>query len=443
MYSVTKRIKEIRQPRLGYLPVSEFEVVHLEDDSFITNFSENLSPSVVGTVVDYLTRFMFNRNATKAFEISLMGAERAGKIDTAKELVETIKGLDEKSIRAACTLASYDVFYRSPIDAYNATIQEPNRQTITNIKTMVRRAVSVFEKDGSVQMEGITFEDGYSEIVTAGDADFATSNTLWDMKVTRKENPDSKETLQLLIYYIMGCHSIHKDFFGRLSYIAFFNPRRNTIHRCAVNKISQELIKQIEDNVICYGKSWTEVLNEAHDRLYIKVKNGEWLDTYEVAELVRQPKQLVLWLVKNGFVHPKKRRSAYIYDPQEIIKLCDEDKKHITVDEWHRIGRSLYGPNQANWKFRCPICGKVAEIRDFQRSNDDVRGIYDACHKCKSWFDPYIWHNDTSCRYQYIDNEVNKTELAYGGIVIVEGNGKIHHAFEFADECVYNEIVEQ
>ena len=48
-----------------------------------------------------------------------------------------------------------------------------------------------------------TFEGGYTNIVSSGDGDYLTEDTLWDFKVS-KEEPKSKYTLQLLMYYIMG-----------------------------------------------------------------------------------------------------------------------------------------------------------------------------------------------------------------------------------------------
>lgn len=50
-------------------------------------------------------------------------------------------------------------------------------------------------------LKGFTFKGGYSPIVTAGDGDYLTKDTLWDFKVSKKEL-NSKHTLQLLMYYI-------------------------------------------------------------------------------------------------------------------------------------------------------------------------------------------------------------------------------------------------
>ena len=81
MASVTQRIAEIKQPRGGYLKPSEFEKIIINDGLQLG--PENISPSTVGLAVDYLSRFVMEREknpklpirfaANKAFEISIIG----------------------------------------------------------------------------------------------------------------------------------------------------------------------------------------------------------------------------------------------------------------------------------------------------------------------------------------------------------------------------------
>jgi hypothetical protein len=95
-----------------------------------------------------------------------------------------------------------------------------------------------------------TFGGGYTRTITNGDADFVTQDTIWDIKVT-KNSITIKHTLQLLIYYIMGIHSKH-EYFKNIKNIGIFNPRENSIYICPIANISKDLIKQIEEEVICY-----------------------------------------------------------------------------------------------------------------------------------------------------------------------------------------------
>lgn len=59
MYSVTRRIRETKQPRGGYIKPSSMMKTEF-DDGVILHENENISPSITGMAVDYLTRF-FNR----------------------------------------------------------------------------------------------------------------------------------------------------------------------------------------------------------------------------------------------------------------------------------------------------------------------------------------------------------------------------------------------
>lgn len=273
MATVTERIKEVRQPRGGYLSQTKFEKINCIDN--LELFEENLTPSLIGQVVDYLTRFMVNnqndsldekrKNINKAFEISIKGYEVRKKIISKSELMrdfkngieinqllDQIKGLDDGSIVAACKAANYDVWYRNP---YNALVLNydisPDANTIQNIRIMVNRGIEFFAKYGPIILDGFSFEkDGYSSVVTAGDGDYLTIDTIWDFKVLQNEI-DSKHTLQLLMYWVMGKHS-KNHIFDNINRIGIFNPRLNRIYLYDMRNISKEVIKEIEDKVICY-----------------------------------------------------------------------------------------------------------------------------------------------------------------------------------------------
>ena len=250
--SVTARIREIKQPRGGYLNPKEFEIIQLKNEKEL-NPIENISPSIVGTVVDYLTRFMTSNNKKTAFQISITGAIYIKEQKKAENLLQQIEGLDDKSISAACKLVGYDVVTRTgPANFVSVDTIQPNEETIFNIREMVERSIQFFKKYGPVVKYGITFMGGYTDIISTGDADFITEETLWDFKVS-KNPPDSKQTLQLLIYYLLGIHSIHyDDYFYLTHYLAIYNPRLNTIYRLDIDKIPEETINIVENEIIGY-----------------------------------------------------------------------------------------------------------------------------------------------------------------------------------------------
>ena len=186
MASVTQRIKQVKQPYGGYLPIKWFSKETF-NDGILLNEIENISPALVGLAVDYLTRFTLGSTVEQAFHISILGAGLIGKKADAYKLVSKISGLNDDSIIAACKLAGFDVCYRSSISGYKS-IEEisPDINTIQNIRTMVNRSMSFWKIYGPILHSEITFDGGYSSTVNAGDGDYVTEDTIWDFKVSKK-----------------------------------------------------------------------------------------------------------------------------------------------------------------------------------------------------------------------------------------------------------------
>lgn len=249
--SVTQRINKIKQPRGGYINPKEFEQISLGEGMEALNPEENVSPGLVGTAVDYLTRLMSGSPAREAFKISQKGAQVVGEGALFESLLSSVNGLDDSSIEAAVKLSGFDSAYRAGRMAYRPVENiSPDVSTIENIRTMVKRALNFFEQYGPKVLDGLTFEGGYTGYVSAGDGDFLTEDTLWDFKVS-KQKLKNKYTLQLLMYWRMGLHSIHPEY-QNVRYLGIYNPRLNLVYRLDVTKISDEVISEVETDVIGY-----------------------------------------------------------------------------------------------------------------------------------------------------------------------------------------------
>lgn len=250
MYSVTQRIKAIKQPRGGYIKPKEFVPIALNDGIELYP-DENVSAILVGSAVDYLTRYMMGTPVDEAFKISLLGAARIRETNYAQKLVSKIKGMDDASIINACKMTGYDVCFRAQIALYKPVKDIcPDAETISNIRAMVNRSLCFWKEYGPILVDGFTFEGGYTNVVSSGDGDFLTADTLWDFKVS-KEPPKNQHTLQLLMYYIMGCHSIHKEF-QSIKKLGIFNPRLNMVYLLDIANISDEIIQEVSSEVIGY-----------------------------------------------------------------------------------------------------------------------------------------------------------------------------------------------
>ena len=318
MTSVTSRIKEIKQPRGGYLNPSSFDEIELNDGVILNNV-ENIPANIIGLVVDYISRMKMGDNKNDAFKISILGAKIIGKEGEADKLLNEINGIDDKSISAACKLVGYDVCFRAGIQYYKPVENiNPDKDTIENIRTMIERTEKFYDEYGPVKEIGMTFEGGYTQTITVGDADFMTEDTLWDFKVS-KNKPRSAQTLQLLVYYLMGMHS-DKGKYSKIKNLAIYNPRLNKIFIIPINKISSETIKEVEEKVIGYRKVQQDN----------KTKYDEYKDYYTITELtqiLKCSRHKIMQLYSVEDLPLKMVKNRYIVNKLELMEWLDEKEK--------------------------------------------------------------------------------------------------------------------
>lgn len=253
MATVTQRVKQVKQPRGGYINPRSMEVRQLNDGnpSPLDHTAENIHPSLVGMAVDYLARFLVGTPVEKAFAFSLLGALCLDEPWQAEELLEQVTGADQQSIVNACKLAGYDVGYRAGGVGYRPVEEiEPDTTTIDHIRIMVQRSLAFFDQYGPITLNGFAFPGAYTDIVTNGDGDFLTADTLWDFKVSVKP-PSNRHTLQLLMYWIMGRRSGQPEL-RSITHLGIFNPRLNTVYRIALANVPKAVITQVSHEVIGY-----------------------------------------------------------------------------------------------------------------------------------------------------------------------------------------------
>lgn len=248
MASVTQRINQIKQPEGGYLNPNSFKKIQKYDNEELKQ--ENIPATLVGLAVDYLARVINGTSSKEAFKVSLLGADIIGENNNAYKLLKNINGNNTMSIINACKLVGYDVCYRAGPALYkNVENIMPDENTVNNIKIMLNRMESFFLEYGPMKKQGFSFEGAYTELISAGDGDFLTNDTLWDFKVSLRK-PTSAHTLQILIYYIMGmkCDSEFKN----IKQIGIFNPRTNTIYLKKIADIPSSTIDAVSEKVVGY-----------------------------------------------------------------------------------------------------------------------------------------------------------------------------------------------
>lgn len=182
----------MKQPWGGYIrPKTAFHVQQFDDETAL-NDEENIHPILAGLLVDYLTRFMNGAPLEDAFKVSLQRAKNISEYELAKVFLKHVTGLDDESIRCAHKLVEFDVYYRVQMSSFYRNMQKENSpvltdETIENVRTMVLRSLAFIENYGSVTKDGFTFEGAYTDVITIGDGDYLTADTLWDFKVSKKE----------------------------------------------------------------------------------------------------------------------------------------------------------------------------------------------------------------------------------------------------------------
>ncbi len=250
MVNVSARAKSVKQPKGGYLNPKDMDVIEYDDGQ--TLGPECLHPTTMGMVIDYLTRFMCTGDKESAFRISLRGGVKADREEYTKELLNSIHDkLDDESITNACRLVLFDSYVRAGrppgIEPEKLTVDV---QTCDNVRIMINRSLNFVVEYGPICKYGFVFIGGYTKTVNTGDGDFVTKDTLWDFKVS-KYPPTKENTLQLLMYFLMGKRSIFPEL-QRPTKIGIFNPRLNTVYTYEVEKIDKDIIEEIKRDVIGY-----------------------------------------------------------------------------------------------------------------------------------------------------------------------------------------------
>lgn len=295
MTSVTQRIaqynREVGQPRGGLVSPELLTVTQVDDgygelDSTVENIRN------VGAVVYYLSRLTgalvasqveAREAAESIFRASLAGAGRlrdAGlfpeahddalkslrdlSLSTYADDVASVE-LEERVVRAACRLASYEIAQHAGVAWYDPadTDRSPDATTLSHIIMMTERTHDFLREHGpatAVEFSLISGNDeledeetdGYLIALDAGDGDFITEEAVWDYK-TRSLPPSKDHLLKLLVHYLMGKDSGLPQFRTQ-THLGIFNPRMNAVYRLAVDDIPADVIKTVRRDVIGSGR---------------------------------------------------------------------------------------------------------------------------------------------------------------------------------------------
>ena len=251
MSSINSRIKQIKQPRGGYLNIGMFKALQLPILEELSQF-ENSKPSYISQEVNNKIAIILNNNLDRKNVDSFNNTPNETRLlsNNPKALDEmmSITNIDAlKSLKG--NISEYLGKWCDGIGEADGTNLDYN--TANNIRIMIERSIFLFRKCGCLRGTNFTFGNAYTNIIDNGTGDYLINDTLWIVLVV-KGRPSSYNTLRLLVHYIMSQHS-GLDLFDGIGYIGIFNPRLNIAYKMKVSDIPIELIKEVEEDVIGYG----------------------------------------------------------------------------------------------------------------------------------------------------------------------------------------------
>ena len=282
--SVTGILANIKQPRGGYLPLSSFDIEsHCDDLRVVGDY--NIAPSLVGLAVDYGTRIALGSDPEETLKVATVGAGMVGASDVAESLITDIDAaamksgeIDEKSVVSLCKLSGFDSAFRAGAFAYRPVSEiNPDKQTIADIGNLILRTKAFFDASAEPVIAGFTFEGAYTDDAGASDGDYICGDTLWDLKVSKNE-PTIKNTMQVLLYYLMGLRS-SKDEFKAVTRIGLFNPWLQKSWSTSVLDLDESFLSMVENDILGY--------TPRHARHSVNWANEGSRTIYEVIDWIR------------------------------------------------------------------------------------------------------------------------------------------------------------
>ena len=301
-FTVSQAANEVEQPTGGFIdplksiwiPI-EYKGFEIDDQETImltgTDYQkESLPPANIGTIVDYMTRFMLDLNngcsrwsltgsLSTLFYGSIRVEELGVEVPPGMELdtlYSKVSGLDDDSINAMCALMKYEYALRTGRVDFSEKNLYADQLTCEHIRIMVNRTLSAFDMLGIKNdvVPGAFFSrNAYGNIVTRGDGDYVSPSMLLDMKVSKKEGLTTIQTLQLAMYYILGKRSCNGCIlsttgislqcnYSQMNKIGIINPRQGLIQIIDMRDIDPEILDKIARDVMGIPEGFLE-----HERL--------------------------------------------------------------------------------------------------------------------------------------------------------------------------------
>ncbi|WP_248616419.1 hypothetical protein [Lactobacillus amylovorus] len=227
----------------------DFKIKHLSEDALISEADETITPSNVGTELDYLTRFVMLAD-DHAFDLANIELKRyldhglitpvefmrvINKEEKLGRLTESISEVDDipnEVFRLALDICAWEVAFRTK--KYIKLTVYPDRVIIKHMKVMMKLIEDFFDQFGWPMRDAFiaSTKNGY----LSGDGDYLLKNTLVDLKASNVTKMQPYWVCQLLLYYTLGFYNNHNK--EKIDHLMIYNARTDTVFYIDVADVS-------------------------------------------------------------------------------------------------------------------------------------------------------------------------------------------------------------
>lgn len=253
-------------------------IVDPDDTTYIAGDSESIKPSLMGTLIDYLTRivicndksaFDFLRDIRPSWDDLIENINEAfvdNRAYTPSDIETNIKKLNAYKVQTVVEVCKREQYFRSGnLDDIKQeyTIDD---NLLGHIKKLLMRNKKFFDKfdkaevigyhshfgikPNPVEYYGKSFDDLH--VFIKGDGDYLLSNALMDLKVSSLNNDKSFWKKQLILYYLgldkeeLNSNDIN---YNDIKYLINFNPRYNVVYKIYLQPDNTKLWFNIRQNI--------------------------------------------------------------------------------------------------------------------------------------------------------------------------------------------------
>lgn len=273
--------KETNKLATQLIPTEKFEVIKTGRIPPYPAEKENVPPDVMGSAVDYLTRYLLTNDFRKSFKYAIRGVDicvkelkSKGDRDYAEEIWRDAVLVGEKhgkSTTRAFNLAWFDSYYRCGIPKKPYDVEDEDRE---NLNYMSRSCADFVKTLGDVVDVGTELKNDKAMTTISvmscgiepvdiscegivGDIDILTTKALIDIKTTKGAQKSrvlkSEAKMQMALYYLLGLRSEDEQIrqaFERIEKLAFFNPRHGVGYVIDIADIGQKALNAIALSVL-------------------------------------------------------------------------------------------------------------------------------------------------------------------------------------------------